>query len=134
MVISLCHKPTCMYSKPNILLIGAFTFNLKGFEATYSVNNVRTRLQLCPKATCQLLQEAGLIEGFDIDENGEPVILFTDNTYPEGYGFGRWASFVCFFKISYQMAIKLIEFKEDRRLHHLIQAKVISLLQPLHAA
>jgi hypothetical protein len=123
-----------MSNKLNILLIGTFAFNLKGFDVIYSVKGVRTHLRLCPKATCELLQEAGLIEGFEIDKNGEPVILFTDNTLPAGYGFDQWASFVCFFKISRQMAVKLMEYREDRKKSRSFQTKVNYLLKPAQAA
>lgn len=118
----------------NLFINGYYRFNHQGLDITYTYKGQTTHLQLCPKATCQLLQDAGLIEGFNLDENSEPVILFTDNTYPAGYGFDRWNSFVCTFKISHRMAQKIMEFREDRKAHEGFQATVAYLLEPLQAA
>jgi hypothetical protein len=118
----------------NLEILGRFTFNIAGLDITYSYKGQTTHLTLCPKATCDLLKETKLIEDFDIDSNGEPVILFSDNTYPPGYGFDRWNAFVCSFPISYRMAVKLMTFREDRMASRQFQATVINLLQPLQAA
>lgn len=112
---------------------GNYTFNLQGLNITYKVGAKTTQIVLCPKATCQLFQDAGLIEGFDIDQNGEPVILFTDNQFPAGYGFEYWSGFVVFFKLSRKMAAKLMEYREDRKASQTFQAIVNRLLQPLAA-
>ena len=117
-----------------IEILNRFYFNLEGFNIVYRYKGQTTHLQLCPKATCQLLQDAGLIEGFDIDENGEPVVLFTSNEYPQGYGFDRWNSFVCFFPISYRMAARLMEYREDRKASQQVQTTKANLLSPLQAA
>jgi hypothetical protein len=117
----------------NIFIIGSYKFNLEGLEITYSNHGHTTHLTLCPKATCQLFQDAGLIEGFDIDQNGEPVILFTDSSFPAGYGFDYWNSFVCFFRLTYKMAVKLMEYWEDRKGSKTFQAAVSNLLRPLAA-
>src|SRR5689334_5916792 len=98
MSISLSYQTTVMRNNSNIEILDHYSFNINGLDITYRHDNQTTHLSLCPKATCQLFQDAGLIEGFDFDENNEPVILFTDNTFPAGYGFDRWNSFVRVFK------------------------------------
>lgn len=119
---------------PQLEILGRFAFNLDGFCATYAYKGVTTTLTLCPSALCDLLKETGLIEDFTLDSNSEPVILYTDNKFPPGYGFEYWSAFVKFFPISYKMAIKLLEYREERREHEEFQAKIITLLQPLQAA
>lgn len=111
-----------------------YTFNIKGLDITYTCKGETTHLQLCPKATCQLLEDAGLIEGFNIDQNGEPVILFTGDNVRAEYGFDSWSSFVCTFPLSYRMAVKLMEYRESRKAHLSFQATVNHLLSPLKAA
>ncbi|HEV7333247.1 MAG TPA: hypothetical protein VGN63_19585 [Flavisolibacter sp.] len=113
---------------------GRFMFNIEGLNITYVYRRQTTHLQLCPKATCQLLKEAGLIEDFDIDSNGEPVILFSDYTMPPGYGFDRWNLFVCTFRLSHRMATKLMEYREDRLSSQDFQDQISHLLSPLQAA
>ena len=46
-----------------ILILGRFTFNVHGLNVTYSHQGQITNLSLCSKATCQLLEDAKLIEG-----------------------------------------------------------------------
>lgn len=121
--------------KPQLEILGRFTFNLDGFNATYRYNGRTTTLTLCPGALCQLLEDTKLIEGFDLDANGEPVILFSEtDPVRAAYGFDRWASFVKTFPISYRMAVKLLEWREERREHREFQARIVTLLSPLQAA
>ena len=120
--------------KPTLEIIGRFTFDVNGFSATYQYRNERTTLTLCPAALCDLLKEAKQIEDFTLDNNGEPVIFYTDNQFPQGYGFEHWCAFVRFFPLSYRMAVKLIEYRLDREAHCAFQATVAHLLSPLNAA
>jgi hypothetical protein len=114
--------------------LNSFSFTLAGLQFNYLVNGKNTILSLDPKATCSLLQVAGMIEGFDTDSNGEPVILFTDHSYPEGYGFDQWCYFVKFFPISYRIAQTLVEYREENKAFRKAEAKIIYMLQPLQAA
>lgn len=115
-------------------ILNHFTFNINGLDVTYRYESQTTHLQLCPRATCQLLEDAGLIEGFDLDENGEPVILFTSDSVRSQYGFDRWNSFVCTFKLSWLMVLRLMNFREDRKASRIFQATVKNLLSPLQTA
>jgi hypothetical protein len=126
-------KPTDMQGT-KIEIIGRFTFNLHGLNITYKHKGETTHLSLCPGAICDLLTEAGLIEGFDLDQNGEPVILFTSDPVRSQYGFDRWNSFVCTFPISYRMAVKLLEYRESRKASRSFHSTIDYLLQPLKAA
>lgn len=128
--VSLIYKCTDM----EVQIINRFYFNVEGINIAYNYKGKTTHLQLCPKATCQLLEDAGMIEGFDIDENGEPVILFTDDHVRTQYGFDRWNSFVCTFPLSYRMAVKLLEYREARKDHFEFQELISELLLPLQAA
>lgn len=117
-----------------VINLQKFTFNLNGFTASYSYKGENYTLTLDPAATCQLMQSAGLIEGFDINHaTGEPVILFTDNTYPEGYGFGEWASLVVFYHLSYRKAQMMLERKHEAKEFHNFNALCNYMLQPLQA-
>ena len=117
-----------------VFILGRFTFNLDGFSADYTYGFERKSLNLCPTSLCRLLTDAGLIEGFDMDANNEPVILFTHDQVRTDYGFDLWSSFVKTFPISYKMAVKLLEYWESRQEHQDYQAKIVSLLSPLQAA
>lgn len=119
---------------PQLDILGRFTFDLQGFNATYTYKGETTTLSLCPGALCQLLEDTKLIEGFDLDANGDPVILFTDDHVMTTYGFDRWNSFVCTFPISYVMAVKLLEYREDCKASQRFQATIANLLSPLQAA
>lgn len=114
-------------------ILGRFTFDLQGFCATYAYKGETTSLTLCLAALCDLLKETKLIEDFTLDRNSEPVILYTDNKFPPGYGFEYWSAFVKFFPISYRMGVKLLEWREERRKHREFQAIIVSLLSPLAA-
>ena len=118
----------------NLFIHDRFTFDVNGFSAKYTYNGQTTTLTLCPAAFCQLLQDAAQIEDFTLDQNGEPVILYTDNQFPEGYGFEHWCAFVRFFPVSYRMAVKLLQYREERKAHRSFQAKIVHLLSPLQAA
>ena len=111
-----------------------FKLNLQGLSITYTYGSERTSLDLCPGAFCELLKETKLIEDFTLDQNSEPVILFADNHFPPGYGFDRWSSFVRTFHISYQMAVGLMQYREERLESVQVQATIIHLLAPLQAA
>lgn len=115
-------------------ILGRFTFNIEGFQATYAYRGKTITLSLCPAALCDLLKETKQIEDFTMDRNGEPVILFSDNSFPPGYGFEYWCAFVRFFPISYRMAVALLQYREDRKDHRRFQVVVNNLLSPLQAA
>ena len=134
------YMSTCVYlcyTKPKDMLplnIHHYTFNIHGLQIFYTYKGEDTELSLCPGAVCDLLKDTKLIEDFTMDSNGEPVILYTDNKFPPGYGFEYWSAFVVFFPIPYRMALKLMEYREDRLASEQVQATIIRLLEPLQAA
>lgn len=70
-----------------------------------TINN----LSFCPRATCELLKEAGFIEDWTTDNNGEPVILYADHHEPNGFGFEKWYRFQQRFFINERVAQMLLE-------------------------
>lgn len=121
-------------NKDTLFIHDRFIFDVNGFVAKYSYKGRTTTLTLCPAAFCDLLAEAKQIEDFTLDGNGEPVILYTCNIFPQGYGFEHWCAFVRFFPISYRMAVALLQYREDRNAHHRFQVVVNNLLSPLQVA
>lgn len=120
----------------NVFIHDRFTFDVNGFCATYSYKGQTTTLNLCHGALCELLKAAKQIEDFTIDQNGEPVVVWTDNRLPSPYSFGfeHFCDFVRTFPMTYKLAVKLLEFKVSRQEHLAFQAKVIDLLSPIQAA
>lgn len=114
--------------------LNSFRFDLHGLQLDYDVDGEKSILIFDPCATCDLLKYNKLIEDFDIDKNGEPVILFTDRTYPEGYGFDQWISFVVFFPIKFRTAQLLLESWKDKQQFEKDEATIGELLSPLEAA
>jgi hypothetical protein len=111
-----------------------FNFNCTGLHFSYFANGVRNIVKLDPCATCDLLKSAGLIEDFTTDRNGEPVILFSDNNEPQGYGYELWFQFVESFPLSNRVIEILAEYREQSRRTKKQLATIIYLLSPLKAA
>lgn len=84
-----------MYQKQTIMTqdisINTYSFLIEGLTINYRFNGVSNLLKLDPCATCNLFEDMHIIEGFDLDNNGEPVILFTNQN---ATGFCFWAEFV----------------------------------------
>jgi hypothetical protein len=116
------------------LSLTSFRFDVNGLQLDYTLDGENGSLSFDPRATCQLFKENSLIEDFDSDRNGDPVILFCDGTYPEGYGFDRWNSFVCFFPVNFRTAQLLIEAKFQGQQTRRDLARVSYLLSPLGRA
>ncbi|RYE53369.1 MAG: hypothetical protein EOP48_14555 [Sphingobacteriales bacterium] len=116
-------------------------FNLLGFHllydgltASYQIGEDYDTLNLCPFETCQLLQDAGLIEGFTQDEKTcEPIILFTDITNPQGFNGDYWGSFLRSFPFDEQICSSLIQYQLDRKQSQSVQTLINALLSPLVA-
>ncbi|RYZ83245.1 MAG: hypothetical protein EOP04_20350, partial [Proteobacteria bacterium] len=74
------------------ITVSKYALTVEGLTIRYLFNSGCTILYFDPFATCGLLEELGLIEGFDTDGN-EPVVLFTHpNVKP--YGYQHWFEFV----------------------------------------
>ena len=117
-----------------IEIIGRFSFDVNGLDITYRYKGQQKHVVLPPISLCLLLEETKCIEGFDLDENNEPVILFENDPVKTQYGFDRWNSFYRTFPISYKLAAKLMEWREERREHRRFQAKIVALCPSLEAA
>jgi len=79
-----------------------------------SITHTNGSLTLCPWNTCQALQDAGMIEGFELDSNGEPVILYTTKDTAAGYDGQRWCEFVKSFRLTNRYAEMIIEARDER--------------------
>lgn len=117
----------------NVNTFTRHTFNREGFTFYFTENGKETFLKLDPYATCNLLKYAGFIEGFDMDQYHEPVILFTAemDIYPEGYGFDRWGLFVTHFRIGPYEARQLLEAREQYFCFRNTEKVIKYLLAPL---
>jgi hypothetical protein len=99
----------------------SFAFSVEGFYLCYLYKHDTIRAFYDAKATAQLFQDAGFIEGFDLDKNGEPVILYTDETRPQGYNGAQWSDFLKTFPMQKRIAEMLAEYREERKHFKLLQ-------------
>jgi hypothetical protein len=116
------------------VFLNSFRFDINGLQFNYTKDGETFISSFDALATCNLFTEHKLIEGFDIDKNCEPVILFTDRTYPEGFGFDMWASFVHFFPVSYKIAAKILEMVLAKAQFDQDMQTIDRLLSPLQKA
>jgi hypothetical protein len=116
-----------------MLHVTNFTLTVDGLTLTYTFNGQTTTAKYDPSATCSLLKGAGFIEDFTTDNNGEPVILFSDNNHPVGYGFELWCHFVKSFFLNDRVAQMLAEWKERCKNVARFNGRINYLLYPLKA-
>jgi hypothetical protein len=117
------------------ITVQSFSFSIEGLTVTFTKGISTSTLILCPAATCDLFAQLGAIEGFDLDKNNEPVILFTDNQYGRpATGWDVWANFVKRFPLTERMVQIFMEYKEERKAHKRFQGKIKYLLFPLEGA
>jgi len=117
------------------ILINSYNFSIAGLTINYSISNKTTNLSLDPCATCDLFTQLGAIEGFDLDKNNEPVILFADTQHGRTVtGWDLWANFVKRFPLTERIVQIFMEHKEERKAHKRFQGKIKYLLLPLEGA
>jgi hypothetical protein len=109
------------------------TLTIDGLTLIYSVNGQKITAKYDAPATCDLLKNAGLIEDFTTDSNGEPVVLFSDNNTPVGYGYELWCDFIKSFPFCDRVAEMLAEYRENYKAFARIIGKCNYLLHPLQA-
>lgn len=123
-----------MYQSINSIAVKAFSLTVEGFSFTYTLNGVQKSFSYDPLATCDLFQKVGLIECFDRDYNGEPVILYTDDQYGRpATGHCLWCDYVRTFGFIQRHAEIIAEYREDERRARKIEAQINYLLHPLKA-
>lgn len=117
------------------ITLTSFALTISGLKLTYTVDGQKTVRTFDPHATCDFLQGFDLIEGFDQDRNGEPVILFTDNVcgVPQT-GYALWFRFVEGYEVSRRMAEIFVDRIEMTRAFAKTQATITRLMKPLQAA
>lgn len=118
--------------KQNLSLLG-WRLSLDGFTFSYTKNGVYFSASYDPCAFCNFLKEAGQIEEFAQDENGEPVILLSAPEHPLGYSYSQWFEVARSYPLCDKLAFSLLQFKIERESHQQFQATVNSLLSPLAA-
>jgi hypothetical protein len=118
--------------KQKLSLLG-WRLSLDGFTLSYTKNSIYYCASYDPCAFCNLLKEAGQIEEFAQDENGEPVVLFSAPEHPLGYTYAVWTEVAHYFPMCDKMAFGLLQFKIERENHQRFQATVNNLLSPLAA-
>lgn len=111
-----------------------FAFTLGGLSITYTNGTEKTTLKLDAKATCNLFEGAGIIEGFDIDANGEPVIYYTERIWNRpAPAYCMWFEYVKTFPFIQRHAEILIEYLIVTKQIRQSIAKIDYLLRPLKA-
>lgn len=115
------------------ILINSFSFTTEGLKINYTTEGQTTKLSFDAKASADLFQQFGVIEGWDIDRNGEPVILYTDNQEGIGYGFEMWCQFVSSFGFNEKYALLIVEMREDLRRNQERRAIVSRMYSKLEA-
>jgi len=101
-----------MPNQPTI--INSFSFTINGLKISFIEDNEKTILSFDPLATCDLFKNIGFIEDFTTDRNGEPVILFTDKNFPQGYGYELWCDFVKSCPNQKRIAEIIIEHRQEQ--------------------
>ena len=118
------------------ILINHFSLSLSGLTINYSTENSTNNLSLDPSATCDLLNQVGAIEGFDLDRNGEPIILYTaiqGRRITTGYSF--WVNFCITYPMTDALAQRLVNVLRGAKQHKPKPlAKVIPMFRSLQAA
>lgn len=116
-----------------LTLLG-FHLSTDGLTASYRYVEELNTFFFSPFQTCTLFKEAGLIEGFEEDEQtGDPVILYSDSSNSQGYNGCFWSDFVRSFPLTEQICFALIQYKVDRGESKAVQNLINSLLSPLAA-
>jgi hypothetical protein len=115
-------------------IIIKFSLDIKGLKISYFLNQQVYCLAYDPSSTCDLLESLEMIEGFETDSNGEPVILYTDKNEREGYGYEFWYQFIKSMPLSKRVAEIIIEASQDLIMFKKISKTIDWLLQPRKAA
>lgn len=108
-----------------------YRFSLSGLQLIYTYKGENFNVSLDPLATCQLLQDMKQIEGFDIDRNGEPVILYSESATSYGYCF--WFEFVKTYPLNFLMCRVMADHLEDCKGFVRNRAMIINMFSPLAA-
>ncbi len=98
----------------NQITIITASLSITGLYTEYATSTGKNTLTLDPYAACQALQTAGMIEGFEMDANNEPVILYSDPMSALGYGHEHWCNFVKSFPFITRYAEMLLEAREEK--------------------
>jgi hypothetical protein len=117
-----------------MITVTDYSLTIEGMKLTMSAANETYVFTNCPKEACQVLKEAGLIEDFTIDKNGEPVILYTDKNEPKGYGYELWCHFVKSFPNVLRVGQMIIDAVIDVNVSKRNRLIVNRMLSPLNKA
>src|SRR2546423_15024471 len=105
-----------MTTQINSAIISGYSFSLEGLKISYTKDGEKFTLTLDSKASCQAFKECGFIEDFTIqDSTGEPVILFTDDQQPLGYGYQLWHDFIKSFPLNMSLLISVLESRQEKK-------------------
>lgn len=113
-----------------MLHVTNYSLTVDGLTITYTFQGQTTTAKYDPMAACDLMKGAGFIEDFTADSNGEPVILFSDNREPIGYGYELWCHFVKSFFLTDRVAEMLAEWRERLKNITRFYGKVNYMLYP----
>lgn len=117
------------------VIINNYAFSVNGFHLNYSASRKTFDLTFDAKATADLFKKAGIIEDFDFDKNGEPVILYTEVLYGRpATGFCFWCDYVRTFGFINRHAEIIAEYIESNKSFRKTEAVISQLMQPLTAA
>jgi hypothetical protein len=113
------------------MIVEKFGLSIDGLTLAYSANNVKNIFQFDALSTCNLFQDLNIIEGFDTDKNGEPVILFTQSfgrTPTTGFCF--WCDFIRSHPFCKRQAEIIGEQIESAKAKRKLIKRINSLLKP----
>lgn len=113
-------------------------FDINGLSVSYQKSSAlrfeQHSLTLCPVATCKALKAARMIEGFEMDNNNEPVILFSTKDTAAGYNGQHWCDFVKSFRMTNRYAEMIIEAREEKKAFRKQYNIINKLMAPFAAA
>lgn len=112
------------------------SLTISGLAFSFTKDGNTSKVSYDPHATADLLQQVGLIEGFDTeDRTGEPVILYTDNRYGRPVpGYALWCDFVKGFPLCERHIQIVLEYREHRKQYNRAIGKINYLLHPAKKA
>jgi hypothetical protein len=115
--------------------INSFSLSIDGLTINYTKGERTINAFFDPFATCDLLLSLNVIEDFDVDRNGEPVVLFvTNNCGVPKTGFALWYLFQKHFNLVKRQIEIIVEHIESMKQARAMNAIINHLLQPLQAA
>lgn len=113
-----------------------YSFSLYGLSINYQYKGASNTIFFDPCAACEVFSKLRIIDDFQLDSNGEPVIIWEDRQYGcPAMGWCQWYQFAATFKVIQRHAEIIAEARENEKSFRKSEAIINRLLSPLkHSA